>query len=105
MKLIDRKIIDMLDRLKSLATFGTVLQEGSFRAAAVRLGVAPSTVSYHISELERFLGAPLLNRTTRRLSPTALGEEVGRHARAVTHVITHVINDKIIVQAGIFSKV
>lgn len=83
MKLIDRKIIDMLDRLKSLATFGTVLQEGSFRAAAVRLGVAPSTVSYHISELERFLGAPLLNRTTRRLSPTALGEEVGRHAAAI----------------------
>lgn len=73
----------MLDRLKSLATFGTVLRAGSFRAAADKLGLSPSTVSYHVAELEACLGAPLLNRTTRRLSPTVLGEEVGRHALAI----------------------
>jgi len=73
----------MLDRLKSLVAFGLVLREGSFRQAAGRLGLSPSTVSYHVSELEAFLGAPLINRTTRRLSPTALGEAVGRHAEAV----------------------
>jgi len=73
----------MLDRLKSLATLGVVLREGSFRKAADRLGLSPSTVSYHIAELEAFLGAPLLNRTTRRLSPTALGEEVGRYATTI----------------------
>ena len=73
----------MLDRLKSLAAFAMVLREGSFRRAAGRLDLSPSTVSYHVSELEAFLGAPLLNRTTRRLSPTALGSAVGVHAAAI----------------------
>lgn len=70
----------MLEHLKSLATFGMVLRTGSFRGAAEQLGMAPSTVSYHVSALEGALGAPLLNRSTRRLSPTPLGEALGEQA-------------------------
>ncbi|RKR04146.1 LysR family transcriptional regulator [Maricaulis maris] len=73
----------MLEHLKSLATFGMVLRAGSFRGAAERLGMAPSTVSYHVTVLEEFIGAPLLNRSTRRLSPTSLGETLGIQAEAM----------------------
>jgi len=73
----------MLEHLKSLATFGMVLRTGSFRAAADQLGMAPSTVSYHVSALEAAVGAPLLNRSTRRLSPTPLGEALGQQAEAM----------------------
>ncbi|MBB4659304.1 LysR family transcriptional regulator [Parvularcula dongshanensis] len=73
----------MLDRLKALTTFAAILEEGSFRGAARRLGITPSTVSYHVGELEAFLGAPLLRRSTRRLAPTELGLEVGREAKTI----------------------
>lgn len=43
---------------------------GSFRAAGERLGLAPSTVSTHVRDLERALGARLLRRTTRRVEIT-----------------------------------
>ena len=73
----------MLDALKSLATFAAVMEAGSFRGAAGRLGLSPSTVSYHINELERHMGAPLLNRSTRHISLIALGESILPGALAV----------------------
>ncbi len=50
-----------------------VVQAGSFRAAAERLGMPKTTVSRKVSELEAQLGAVLLQRTTRRLSLTDAG--------------------------------
>ncbi|MEA3192591.1 MAG: hypothetical protein QOD26_924 [Betaproteobacteria bacterium] len=47
---------------------------GSFSAAARELKIAPSALSKLVGRLERALGARLLNRTTRRLGPTAEGE-------------------------------
>ena len=37
------------------------------------MGISKSAVSKHISSLETRLGARLLNRTTRRVSPTEIG--------------------------------
>lgn len=56
-----------------LAVFVTVLNEGGFRAAAKRLGVAPSKVSTMISRIEAQLGEPLILRTTRSIRATDLG--------------------------------
>ena len=50
-----------------------VVQEGSFRAAAERLGMPKTTVSRKVSELEAQLGVQMLQRTTRRLSLTDAG--------------------------------
>jgi DNA-binding transcriptional LysR family regulator len=50
-----------------------VVQAGSFRAAAERLGMPKTTVSRKVSELEAQLGVQLLLRTTRKLSLTDAG--------------------------------
>ncbi|SNY90420.1 DNA-binding transcriptional regulator, LysR family [Cohaesibacter sp. ES.047] len=51
-----------------------VLRDGGFRAAARRLGVAPSKVSTTISRIEAQLGVPVLRRTTRSLHLTDAGK-------------------------------
>ncbi|MDG1708194.1 MAG: LysR family transcriptional regulator, partial [Emcibacteraceae bacterium] len=51
-----------------------------FRAAAESLNLSPSVVSYQISNLEERLGSALLYRSTRKLSLTAEGEILYKHA-------------------------
>ena len=56
-----------------MLVFARVVQSGSFTTAAAELGMPKSTVSRKISELEARLKARLLNRTTRKVSPTDVG--------------------------------
>jgi DNA-binding transcriptional LysR family regulator len=65
---------DQLTRLDDLTVFLAVCETRGFRAAAKRLGLAPSTVSETIVQLEARLGLPLLIRTTRSVVPTAAGQ-------------------------------
>lgn len=64
----------MMDDLKRMVVFSHVVQSGSFTGAAKRLGIAKSAVSKHVSLLEQNIGARLLNRSTRKLSLTDIGE-------------------------------
>lgn len=66
--------------LRQLRLFLAVHDHGGFTAAARVLGVAQSTVSAAVLDLERALGGPLLVRGG-RARPTALGEVVLEHAR------------------------
>ncbi|SNT31133.1 LysR family transcriptional regulator [Tropicimonas sediminicola] len=63
----------MIDYLRHMAIFARVVDEGSFRAAAKAMGLAPSRVSETVSDLEGYLGVTLLYRTTRRISLTNEG--------------------------------
>lgn len=63
----------MIDKLRSIAIFATVVEQGSFRAASFHLGLVPSRVSEVVSQLEADLGVTLLYRTTRQLSLTHEG--------------------------------
>ena len=62
-----------MDTLNGMTVFVRVVERGSFSAAARDLRLAKSTVSKQVAALEQSLGARLLNRTTRRLSPTEVG--------------------------------
>lgn len=73
-----------MDRLVALRVFHTIVQQGSFAAAARQLGLSPAAVSKNIAELEASLGSRLLNRTTRRLSLTEAGE---RYADRVGRIL------------------
>ncbi len=61
-----------------LRTFVTVVAEGSFSAAADRLGYTQPAVSQQIAALEADLGVPLLGR--RPVRPTRAGERLLEHA-------------------------
>lgn len=62
--------------------FMQVVREGSFTAAAQRLGLAQSGISRSVRELEERLGVQLLARTTRRLSLTQAGEQLYQTAES-----------------------
>ena len=57
----------------SLQVLCEVVEAGSFSAAAEHLSISAPMVSKHVAQLERTLGARLLNRTSRRLSLTEVG--------------------------------
>ncbi len=61
----------------------SIIDSGSFSAAAERLGQTPSGVSRTISRLEAQLGMTLIKRTTRRLSLTEEGEWLLARARKI----------------------
>lgn len=70
-------------KLDGIAAFVAVAEEGSISAASRRLGVTKSVVSDRLAELERALGATLLQRTTRRLSVTSDGVAFLERARRI----------------------
>lgn len=72
-----------MDRLTEMEAFATVVDQGGFTDAAKKLGMSKSAVSKHVTSLEARLGARLLNRTTRRVSPTEIGLAYYDRARRV----------------------
>ncbi|MDP1027059.1 LysR family transcriptional regulator [Sphingomonas sp. KR1UV-12] len=62
--------------LADFAYFLTIAGHGSFRQAALAMGVTPSALSHAITALEGRRGVRLLNRTTRSVTLTAAGEEL-----------------------------
>ena len=59
--------------LERMRTFVRVAERGNLSAVARDLGTGQSTVTRHLRELEAAVGAPLLNRTTRRVAMTEEG--------------------------------
>lgn len=62
-----------MDKLEAMNAFVKVVASGSYAEAARRLGMTRSAVSKAVMELEQELGARLLDRTTRRVTPTEAG--------------------------------
>lgn len=62
--------------LNQLTWFQAVAEERSFTKAAAKLGVAQSTLSHTIKQLEAGMGISLLTRTTRNVATTAAGERL-----------------------------
>ena len=66
-----------------LAFFCLLIKQGSLAATARELNLTPPAVSRRLSLLEERLGVRLLNRTTRRISPTNEGEVYFQHAQRI----------------------
>lgn len=58
-----------------MAVFAKVVDSASFAAAARHFNMSPAMVSKHVRTLEERLGVRLLNRTTRRVSATEVGQD------------------------------
>lgn len=70
-----------MKRLDDLLLFAEVVQQAGFAAAARSLGMQRSKVSRRVAELEKLMGVRLLQRNTRCVSLTTVGEQIYGHAR------------------------
>ena len=59
------------------------MEKGGFSAAARILGLQRSKLSRRVADLEARLGLRLLQRNTRHISLTPMGEQIYVHARAM----------------------
>ena len=75
--------MSLTERLSDMAIFAKVLERSGFSAAARELGISTGAVSKAVARLESHLDARLLQRTTRRLSPTEAGVAFQRYCREV----------------------
>src|SRR5882672_10675723 len=72
-----------MDRLHSMRVFSRVIDAGSFAKAAREMNLSPAVVTRLVADLEEHLGARLINRTTRRLALTDIGELYLERVRVV----------------------
>ncbi|WP_345817824.1 LysR family transcriptional regulator (plasmid) [Paraburkholderia sp. PREW-6R] len=72
-----------MDMMQGIQTFVAVADSGGFTAAAKRLCVGTPQVSRAIVDLETHLGARLINRTTRYVALTSIGERYLAHCRSI----------------------
>ncbi|MBT5497604.1 MAG: LysR family transcriptional regulator [Alphaproteobacteria bacterium] len=76
-----------MENVVRMRAFARTVESGSFSAAGRQTGVAPSSVSRHIAELEEELGARLFHRTTRKLSLTESGSLYYEHVLRILAAI------------------
>ncbi len=70
-----------MDRLRYLENLLTVLDQGSFSAAARLKGISQPAISQQMAALEQQYGLPLVQRTSTGVLPTRAGAIVARHAQ------------------------
>jgi DNA-binding transcriptional LysR family regulator len=70
-----------MDVFTGMRTYAAVVAAGSFTGAAERLGLSRALTSKYVGQLEEHLGVRLLNRTTRRLNVTEVGQAYYQRCR------------------------
>lgn len=80
-----------MDMFDSLHAFRRVVEEGSFAAAGRSMNLSRSQVSKLVVALEDKLGAQLLLRTTRSVSPTPAGEAFYQRAESILNDLSEAI--------------
>ncbi|EGX55300.1 LysR family transcriptional regulator [Streptomyces zinciresistens K42] len=83
----------MHPELRQLRVLVAIADEGTFTDAALALGVSQAAVSRSLAALERALGARLLRRTSRAVSPTGTGLRVLAHARRVLAEVDELVRE------------
>jgi len=73
--------------------FAEVVKQASFTGAATQLGISKSAVSQQIKSLEADMGIRVLNRTTRGVSTTALGEKLLSRCHILKDQVDLVLKD------------
>lgn len=76
-----------MDKVKAMQTFVRIVEANSFTKAAESLNLPRASLTATMQNLERHLGAQLLQRTTRRLSLTPEGQRYYDHCAAILAAI------------------
>ena len=81
------------DLLPAIAAFARVAHHGGFARAAKELGISPSALSQTIKRLEEKLGVRLLDRSTRRVGVTEIGQRFLRDAQPALLLLATAVED------------
>lgn len=76
-----------------LICFQAVYEKLSFKLAAEQLQLPASNISRHIALLEQQLNVRLLERTTRRITPTAAGKRLYQSITPLTQALDHALEE------------
>ncbi|WP_322047549.1 LysR family transcriptional regulator [Paraburkholderia sp. J67] len=79
--------------LHAMTAFLRVVDAGSFTAAAEVMELTTAQVSRLVSELENRLQTKLLQRTTRRMAVTSVGERYANQCRTILELVTEAENE------------
>ncbi len=82
-----------MDDHSDIKLFLSVIDEGSFSAAARRLGLTPSAVGKRVRALEDRLGVDLFVRSTRRMTITDAGQRYAEDVREVIDRLSTIEED------------
>ncbi len=85
--------MDNIKQLSRLMVFAEVAHQGSFTRAAKQLGITKSAVSQQIKSLEADMDIRILNRTTRGVSTTALGQRLLSRCQILKDQVDLVLKD------------
>jgi DNA-binding transcriptional LysR family regulator len=79
-----------MDRLTAMRVFCEVASSGSFSATADKLDMSRAMVTRYVSELESWLNARLLQRTTRSVTLTDAGEQCLRRSQQMLALMENI---------------
>lgn len=79
--------------IRQLRYFLAIVAEGSFSAAAQKIGVAQPSLSQHVLRLETELGVKLLDRSPRGVQLTEAGQILSQHAGRIVEALDAAIAD------------
>lgn len=82
-----------LSNLRRLAYFVSVVETGSFTAAAERLGITKAVVSQQVARLEHEFRTSLLVRTTRSVKTTEVGQSFYLRCALILREAEHAFDD------------
>lgn len=75
-----------MDRVRAASVFNRICELGSLSAAARALDISRPMVSRYLDEMEKWAGARLLHRSSRRLTITPAGEKVLEKTRMLARL-------------------
>ncbi len=81
-----------MDRIAGVQLFMRVVEMGSFSKAATELGVTQPTATKAVAAMEAHLGARLLHRSTRGVTPTEVGEAYYEKCKTISREMDEASN-------------
>ena len=90
-----------MDRVAAVALFIRIVESGSFSKAAREFSITQPTATKAVAAMEARLGARLLHRTPRGVSPTEVGALYYDKCKAIAHEIEAADNLATLMQSGV----
>ena len=90
-----------MDTVSGLRLFIRVVETGSFSKASAGLGITQPTATKHVAALEKRLGARLLHRSTRGVTPTEVGAAYYDKCKAIARQLEDADNLAALMQSRV----